>query len=363
MKPFILVAAAALLLTAAPTAAQDVIADAGVKGAGSTFVYPLIGRWSQGYRDFVSGGSAIAAAGTGLDTPPPGGQLDYEPSGSLAGTMRVVQGAVDFGASEVPLDSATLGKLKLAQFPLVVGGVVAVVNLDGVRPGQIRFNGPVLADIFLGKIENWSDPAILALNPALKLPDTKIAVIRRSDGSGTTFNFTSYLSAQSAAFKDKVGTDLLVKWPVGAGAKGNDGISQAVKQTPNSIGYIEYSQAVRAGLAFAAMQNRAGTFVAPEPKSFAAAAANADWAAAGDFSVMLNDAPGPDAYPMVATVFVMMKKDGSARRNRAALAFFDWALASGADSATSLGYVPLPAPLVAQIKGYWVKNTLLPAGL
>lgn len=346
-------AASWLLSAYVPAYAQDVMGDASVKGAGSTFVYPLIVKWSQGYRDFVAGGSGIPIAGAGLDTPPPGGQVDYESIGSLAGTMRVVQGAVDFGASEVPLNADALSKLKLVQFPLVVGGVVAVVNLDGVRPGQIRFTGPILADIFLGKIDTWSDPAIQVLNPTLKLPDAKIAVIRRADGSGTTFNFTAYLSGQSTVWKEKVGSDLLVQWPVGTGAKGNDGVAQAVKQTANSISYVEYSQALRAGLSFAALQNRDGTFIVPAPESFQAAAANAKWGEAADFSLMLNDAPGAQAYPVVATVFVLMKQDGSARRNRAALGFFDWALGKGAGQAATLGYVPLPDSLVGQIKSYW----------
>lgn len=344
---------AVLALVAAPAAAQDVMGDAAVKGAGSTFVYPLITTWSHGYRDFVAGGSSLPVANAGLDTPPPGGELDYEPSGSLAGTMRVVQGAVDFGASEVPLNADALSKLKLAQFPLVIGGVVAGVNLDGVRSGQIRFTGPVLADIFLGKIDNWSDPAIQSLNPTLKLPDAKIAVIRRADGSGTTFNFTAYLSGQSAVWKEKVGSDLLVQWPVGTAVKGNDGIAQTIKQTANSIGYIEYSQALRAGLSFAAVQNRAGNFIVPAPESFQAAAANAKWGEAADFALMLNDAPGAQAYPIVATVFALMKQDGPTRRNRATLGFFDWALGKGTGRAAALGYVPLPESLVGQIKGYW----------
>lgn len=349
--------ATALMLSSFPAArAQDVIGDTKVTGAGSTFAYPVISKWAQGYQRWLANGGDFPSPNAGLDSAAPGAAVDYEPVGSLAGTMRVKQAAVDFGASDVPLISAELGKLGLAQFPLVIGGVVAVVNIDGVAPGAIRFDGPVLADIFLGRIENWSDPAIKALNPDLKLPDAKIAVIRRSDGSGTTFNFTDYLSRQSPQWREKVGSDLIVSWPVGTGAKGNEGVSQAVKQTRNSIGYVEFGQALQMKLSYAAIKNRAGEWIKPDQKSFQAAAASADWAKTEDFSLMLTDAPGKDAYPMAATVFVLIGKSAPWRRTRDTLNFIGWALDKGGTEASALGYVPLPDSLVKQVKGYWQRS-------
>jgi phosphate transport system substrate-binding protein len=336
-----------------PVHAQDVIGNTGVTGAGSTFAYPVISKWAQGYQRWLANGGDFPSPNAGLDTPPPGVAVDYESVGSLAGTMRVKQAAVDFGASDVPMISAELGKLGLAQFPLVIGGVVAVVNIDGVAPGAMRFDGPVLADIFLGRIDNWSDPAIKALNPDLKLPDAKIAVIRRSDGSGTTFNFTDYLSRQSPQWREKVGSDLLVSWPVGTGAKGNEGVSQAVKQTTNSIGYVEFSYALQLKLSYATIRNRAGEWIKPDQKSFQAAAASAQWEKTEDFSLMLTDAPGKDAYPMAATVFVLISKSAPWRRTRDTLNFVGWALDKGGADASALGYVPLPESLVKQVKGYW----------
>jgi phosphate transport system substrate-binding protein len=351
------IAAAFAAVSTLPAAAQDVMGSTGITGAGSTFAYPVISKWAQGYQHWISGGSAYRATGSGLDDPPAGSLVDYESIGSLAGTMRVRQGAVDFGASDVPLKAEELTKLGLGQFPIVIGGVVAVVNIDGVGPGAIKFTGAVLADIYLGKIQNWSDPAIKALNADLKLPDARIAAVRRSDGSGTTYNFTNYLSKVSAEWKEKVGFDLLVPWPVGSGAKGNEGVSQAVGRTKNSIGYVEYAHAVQMKLSYALMQNQAGKFVKPEPKSFQAAAASADWAKAGDFYLLLTDAPGGEAYPVVATVFALMhKQPRGVVKTRATLNFLQWSLEQGAKDAADLGYVPLPESLVKQIKEYWVQN-------
>jgi phosphate transport system substrate-binding protein len=348
--------AVALMLTQLPAKAQDVIGEDAVRGAGSTFAYPVISKWAQGYKRWLANGGDFPAANAGLDTPPPGAAVDYEPVGSLAGTMRVKQAAVDFGASDVPLAPPELSKLGLAQFPLVIGGVAVVVNLEGVAPGAIRFDGPLLADIFLGKIESWTDARIKALNPDLKLPDAKITVIRRADGSGTTFNFTDYLSRQSAQWKEKVGSDLIVSWPVGAGVKGNEGISQAVKQTKNAIGYVEFSHALQTKLSYATIKNRAGEWIAPEQKSFQSAAASAEWERSEDFSLMLTDAPGHDAYPIAATVFVLVSKTMPARRQRDTLNFIGWALDKGAGDAATLGYVPLPDALVRQVKGYWLRT-------
>jgi phosphate transport system substrate-binding protein len=349
-------AAALAVAQPAQASAQEVVGSAVITGAGSTFAYPIIAKWAKGYQHFVAGGGDFPVAGAGLDDPPAGPVLDYEPVGSLAGTMRIQTGAIDFGASDRPLPSAELRKLGLAQFPLVIGGAVAVVNLDGVEPGQIRFTGPVLADIFLGKIQNWSDPAIAALNPGLKLPDGSIVVVHRSDGSGTTFNFANYLSKVSSEWRDKVGFDLIVPWPTGIGAKGNKGVAETVAETANAIGYVEYVQALRSGLSFASIRNQAGAFITPASSSFQAAAASASWSPEEDFNLMLTDAPGKDAYPIVATVFVLMRKEASAARTQRVLNFLKWSFDQGARAATGLGYVPLPQALVAQVKEYWAKS-------
>lgn len=350
------VAATLLLATATPVRAQDALTSNAVTGAGSTFAYPVLSRWANAYKRWVAGGGDFPMAGAGLEDAPTAPAIDYEPIGSLAGTMRVKEAAVDFGASDVPLASGELSKLALGQFPIVIGGVVAVVNIDGVAPGKIRFTGPVLADIFLGKIQSWADPAIKAINPDLKLPDARIAVVRRTDGSGTTYNFTNYLSKVSPQWKETVGSDLIVKWPTGIGARGTTGVSQTVKQTANSIGYVEFANAVQQKLSYALLQNKAGQFVMPEPRSFQAAANSADWAGAKDFDLLLTDAPGNDAYPIVATVFVLMNKDASLNRSRNAFNFFTWVLDKGAADAAQLGYVPLPDSLVKQVKAHWRAN-------
>ena len=344
-------AAAFAALSVLPASAQEEIT-----GAGSTFAFPILSKWSHAYQN-VRAGIEYRIGGAGLDNPPPGAALDYEPIGSLGGTMRVKDAAVDFGASDVPMQSEELQALGLGQFPIVIGGVVAVVNVDGVAPGALKVTGSLLADIYLGKIASWSDPAIAALNPDLKLPDAKIAVIHRSDGSGTTFNFAHYLSKVSAEWQEKVGADTLLSWPTGTGAKGNEGVAVAVGATENSIGYVEYTYAMQASLSYAQVQNSAGKFIEPSPQSFQSAAASADWGATKDFYLLLTDAPGDDAYPIAATVFVLMHKEPNApQRSRAALGFFEWALESGADDAAELGYVPLPATLVKQIEDYWAAN-------
>jgi phosphate transport system substrate-binding protein len=251
-----------------PASTQEVVGSAEITGAGSTFAYPIISKWAKGYQHWVAGGGDLPVAGSGLDDPPAGPILDYEPVGSLAGTMRIKTGAVDFGASDRPLPSAELRKLGLVQFPVVIGGAVAVINLDGVERGELKLTGPLLADIFLDRVQIWSDPAIAALNPGLKLPDAKIVVVHRSDGSGTTFNFANYLSKVSPEWREKVGFDLIVPWPTGIGAKGNKGVAETVAKTKNAIGYVEYVQAMRSGLSFASVQNRAGTFIRPDSSSF-----------------------------------------------------------------------------------------------
>ncbi len=348
------VVAAVAVFSFPSVTAQDVLGETGIKGAGSTFVYPVLSKWSREYRAALSRGGDYPAANSGLEDPPASSALEYEPVGSLGGTLRVKDRAVDFGASDMPLESDKLAKLGLGQFPIVMGGVVVAINIEGVGPGEVRLTGPVLADVFLGKITKWSDAAMKALNPALRLPDAPISVVHRSDGSGTTFNFTDYLSKASPEWKLKVGSALLVPWPTGAGAKGNEGVAQAVKRVKNSIGYVDYAQAIQMKLAYALLQNRSGRFIRPDTTSFQAAAASADWGRASDFYVLLTDVPGEDAYPITATAFVLMHKTGSRSRSRAALEFFRWSLEKGSGTAAQLGYVPLPEPLVLQVKNYWI---------
>jgi phosphate transport system substrate-binding protein len=357
LRRFVALALGIVLASAAlPLRAQDALGETGIRGAGSTFVYPVLSKWSREYRAALARGGDFPAANGGLDDPPASSALEYEPIGSLAGTMRLKERAVDFGASEMPLRSAELAQLGLAQFPLVIGGVVVAINVDGVSSGQLKLSGAALADIFLGRITRWTDPALAALNPGLRLPDAPITVVHRADGSGTTFNLTDYLSKVSPDWASRVGSALLVRWPVGVAAKGNEGVAQAVKMTRNSIGYVEHAQATQAGLAHALVQNRAGRFVRPESASFQAAAASADWARTSDFHLLLTDAAGEQSYPITATVFVLMPKTGARARTRAALEFFKWSLERGSGIAAALGYVPLPPSVVAQVKAYWSRT-------
>ncbi len=334
------VAGALLAAFAAPALAEP------ITGAGSSFAFPIIGKWAQTYRVVKSDGAEMTPLDIGVD---------YEPIGSLGGEVRVTQRAADFGTSDRPLSSEELQRSALIQFPIVMGGIVPVVNIDGIGPGQIRFTGALLADIYLGKIKLWSDPAIKAANPELKLPEAPIGVVYRSDGSGTTFNWTDYLAKASPEWRSKVGVNTQVPWPVGTGAERTQGVTEAVKRTKNAIGYVEFGQVVRAGLAYAQVQNRAGTFVKPDPASFSAAAASAEWAKAQDFSLMLTDAPGADAYPIVATTFALVPKPRT-RRTQEVLDFFRLAFENGAADATTLGYVPLPETLVKQVKEYWASS-------
>ena len=255
--------------------------------------------------------------------------------------------------SEMPLRSDELHTLGLGQFPIVIGGIAVVHHIDGIGRGELRLTGSLLADVFLGKITRWSDSAIKNLNPTLRLPDAAIVVVHRAEGSGTTFNFTNYLSQVSPEWKLRAGAALLVPWPTGTGAKGNEGVAQAVRRIGNSIGYVEYSQT--SGLSDVLVQNRSGRFVRPEPQSFQAAAAGADWGKTSDFYLLLTDAPGENAYPIAATVFAQMHKSAAGRRTAAVLDFFRWSLASRSKTASQLGYVPLTGALIKQIESYWAR--------
>ena len=350
----------AILAAAAPASvkAQELLGGTeAVRGAGSTFAYPVISRWAHSYQRWLALGGDFPFFNSGLDDAQVGPPLDYEPVGSLAGTLRVRDRAVDFGASDAPLPSDELAKLGLGQFPIVIGGVVVVVNLDGVGSNEMKLSGDVLADIFMGKIREWSHPAIKALNPGLKLPEAPIAVVHRSEGSGTTYNLAHFLAQTSPEWQNTMGVKTLLPWRAGTGARGNEGVAAAVRKTKNAIGYLEYTQATQAKLTTVLIQNRAGQFVAPIGKSFQAAAASAEWSKTSDFNLMLTNAPGDEAYPITATVFALMhKQPTSPRRSRSALTFFRWALEKGSKDAATLGYVPLPPALVGQVVDYWSKS-------
>jgi len=319
-----------------------------IHGAGSTFAYPIIAKWSQAYKIAQIGDSDFVSQDD---------RIDYEPIGSLGGIMRLGQPEIDFAASDVPLPPEELTKLGYVQFPIVMGGLAPVINLDGIEPGALKLTGPLLADIYLGKIQNWSDPAIQAVNAGLPLPDLRINVIHRSDGSGSTYNWTSFLSAASAEWKSKYGADTLISWPLGTSVEGSSGMVAKVRETKGAIGYAEYGQLTRASLNYASVQNPAGQFVRPEPQSFQAAAAHIDWVNAQDFHVSLVNAAGADAYPITAATFIIMQQTPrSSSRLRQTLWFFSFAIEQGAGDAAALGYVPLPETLVSQVKAYWANK-------
>jgi phosphate transport system substrate-binding protein len=283
--------------------------------------------------------------------------INYQSIGSGGGIAQVEAGTVDFGATDQPLASDELAKNNLAQFPVVVGGIVPVVNIPGLNAGQLKLTGPILADIYQGKIKNWNDPAIVKINPGVNLPSSAIAAVHRSDGSGTTFNFTHYLSQISPTWKSGPGEGKTVSWVGGVGGKGNEGVAGYVKQLPNSIGYVEYAYVVQNKMAYAMLQNAAGQFVAPSADSFAAAAGTADWKNAKDFNLVMTNAPGAQAYPIAASTFVLLPRQPEDKaKSDAAVAFFKYALEHGQDQANKLDYVPLPNDLVQQIESYISQN-------
>lgn len=310
-----------------------------ITGAGASFVFPVMSRWSADYN-----------AATGH-------RINYQSIGSGGGIAQMKANTVDFGSTDAPMTPVDLALSNLVQFPAVMGGIVPVVNVAGVRPGQMRFTGTLLADIYLGKVTNWNDPAIAALNPGLTLPTQRITVVHRSDGSGTTFNFVNYLSKISPEWKTKVGEGTAVRWPVGVGGKGNEGVTAYVKQIKGSIGYIELSYALTNKMSYGAVQNAAGNFVQPNAETIQAAAASAEWAKSKDFFLIVTNAPGENAWPITATNFMLLsKKPKSPENAKLVLDFFTWVYANGNQQASDLGYVPLPAPLVEQIKAYWASS-------
>ena len=329
-----------IVLTAvAATAASWSALAADISGAGATFPYPVYAKWADAYKK-----------DTGIG-------LNYQSIGSGGGIKQIKAKTVTFGASDAPLPGKELDEAGLAQFPMVMGGIVPVVNIDGVKPGDLVLDGPTMARIFLGEIKKWDDAAIAKLNPDLKLPSKAIAVVRRSDGSGTTYNFAYYLAEVSPEWKTKVGVNTSVQWPVGIGAKGNEGVANNVAQTKGSIGYVEYAYAKQNKLTFAKMVNKAGKTVAPTAETFQAAAANADWKSQPGYGVILANQPGDTSWPMTAATWILLyKSPADAASTGEALKFFAWSYAKGADMAKDLDYVPMPVNVVGDIQKMWASE-------
>jgi phosphate transport system substrate-binding protein len=310
-----------------------------ITGAGSSFAAPIYGKWGD-----ASGGA------TGL-------KLNYQAVGSGAGINQVNNRTVDFGASDMPVAAAQLTEHKLMQFPTVIGGVDIIVNLPGVKPNELKLTGPVLADIYLGKITKWNDKEIADLNPEVKLPSTAIASVHRADGSGTTFVFTDYLGMQSAEWKSKIGSSTSVSWPSGAGAKGSDQVAGTVRQIVGGIGYVESAYAEQNHLTTAMMKNKDGKFVAPTMEAFAASAKSADWSKVENFAIDLNDQPGAGSWPIESATFVLLPTDPKDVAQSAAVKkFFDWGFSHGSDIATQLLYIPLPDSVHTAIRAAWQKE-------
>ena len=323
---------AAGLVAASTTAAFA----ADITGAGATFPFPIYSKWADAYKKETGNG------------------LNYQSIGSGGGIKQIQAKTVTFGATDAPLKAEQLEKDGLVQWPMVMGAIVPVVNLEGVKPGELVFDGETLANIYLGKITKWDDAAIKKLNPSVKLPSEAITVVRRSDGSGTTFNFTNYLSKASADWKSKVGEGTAVEWPVGVGAKGNEGVSGNIGQTKNSIGYVEYAYAKQNKLTYTGLVNKAGKTVQPTVEAFQAAASNADWAKAPGYYVILTDQPGEKSWPITAATFILMHKSATDKAAaQEAIKFFRWAFKSGGKMAEELDYIPMPDSVVQQIEKTW----------
>ncbi len=310
-----------------------------ITGAGATFPYPVYAKWAEVYK--VQTGTS----------------LNYQSIGSGGGIKQIEAKTVDFGASDMPLKEDKLKADALIQWPMIMGGVVPVVNIKGITAGKMKLTGTVLADIYLGKIRKWNDPAIAKINEGLNLPGQDIAVVHRSDGSGTTFLFTNYLIKVSKVWADQVGNNTAVEWPVGIGGKGNEGVANFAAQTPGAIGYVEYAYAIQNKLAYVLMQNHDGMFISPTSKSFMSAAGNADWAHAPGFYLVLTDQPGKDSWPITGASFILMHtKQNKPAQAKAALDFFSWCYVNGDKMAEELDYVPIPQNVVKLIKETWVKE-------
>lgn len=308
--------------------------SANITGAGSTFAAPIYNKWAAAYHKAT------------------GNQVNYQGIGSAGGIKQILANTVDFAGTDAPMKDDELAKNGLFQFPTVVGGVVAAINLPGVKPGQLTLSGPVLADIYLGKLKKWNDPEIAALNPNLKLPDTDIAVVRRADGSGTSFIWTHYLSQMSPDWKSKVGEGTTVKWPTGTGGKGNDGVAAFVQRLPGAIGYVEWAYAKQNRMVYSAIKNQSGTVVQPGIDTFKAAAASADWSKS--FYQILTNEPGKDAWPVVGATFVLLHAvQQKPAQGAETLKFFDWSFKNGGDAVHQLDYIALPDSVINEIRAQW----------
>jgi phosphate transport system substrate-binding protein len=327
------------LLTAATAFGATLARAADISGAGATFPYPIYSKWADAYKKETGNG------------------LNYQSIGSGGGIKQIQNKTVTFGASDQPLKGEDLEKFGLAQFPMVMGAIVPVVNLEGIKPGELVLDGPTLAKIFLAEIKSWDDPAIKSLNPNAKLPKQPIVVVHRSDGSGTTYNFVYYLSDVSADWKTKVGVNTSVEWPAGIGAKGNEGVANNVANTKGSIGYVEYAYAKQNKLTHTKMINKDGKVVAPDSSSFQAAAANADWNSKPGYGVILANQPGEKVWPMTAATWILIyKKPQDPAAATEALKFFAWSFAKGDKMAEELDYVPMPDKVVADIEKMWASE-------
>jgi phosphate transport system substrate-binding protein len=309
-----------------------------ITGAGSTWVYPLVAKWAAAYQKETSI------------------QVNYASIGSGGGIKQIEGGVVAFGASDMPLTPDDLAKHNLIQFPTAIAGEDLVYNLPGIKPGEIVLSGPVVAEIFMGNIKKWNDPAITKLNPGLKLPDTAITVVHRSDGSGTTFTFADYLSKVSPEWKTKLGANVTIAWPAGVGGKGNEGVAAYVERIQGAIGYVEYAYILENKLAYARMINSAGKTMSPSLKGFQAAAANVDFTKAKDFYVILTNQPGDDTWPISGCTWQILRKDAPKATNESVTKFFDWGFEKGQKMATDIAFGPLPPSTVAAIKAYWKAN-------
>ena len=336
---------ASMLIGASALAAMSSSIAADMTGAGATFPYPVYAKWAESYKK---------ATGNGLN---------YQSVGSGAGIKQIKAKTVDFGASDKPLSAAELDEAGLMQFPAIMGGVVTIVNLDGITPGQMKLTGPVIADIYLGKITKWNAPEIAALNPGAKLPADEITVVHRADGSGTTFLFTDFLSKTSPEFKTKVGAGSAVKWVVGVGGKGNEGVAANVQRIKGSIGYVEWAFAKKNKMSHTQLKNKDGVFLQPDDENFKAAAASAEWTKTPGFAVVLTDQPGKNSWPITGVSYILMhKSQADAAKGKEVIKFFDWAYANGDAAAVELDYVPLPDTVTKLVAGSWKANLKDAAG-
>ncbi len=307
-----------------------------ITGAGSTFVYPVISKWAEAYKKET------------------GNSINYQSIGSGAGIKQIQNKTVDFGASDMPLKSEELAKGNLVQFPLVNGAVVPVIHVSGIEGGKLKLDGSTLANIFMGRIKKWNDPALMALNPGMKIPDQEISVVHRSDGSGTSFIWSNYLSKVSPDWKSQIGEGTAVKWPTGVGGKGNEGVASFVNQIDGSIGYVEYAYAQQNKMIVVQMKNKSGEFVQPNSESFIQAANAGDWATAKDYYLILTDAGGKKSWPIAGSTFVILHKtQENPEQAKQVLGFFHWAYNSGQKLASELSYVPMPAKVTAMIEKTW----------